>query len=289
MDTTYYWRVETLGNGPYSPSGWSTTCGSGCSFTTALAPAPAPVPLQLQTGPGKNGKFTNDFTPGLRWQEIALPGGTSFTTYEVEVSTDPKFLDHASRCFLVNSGQVSSLQYQTYPTGLGLTTAQFDTGIALAHAAPPPGANCPTQTVGGVLEFQPTTAYYWHVRAQDSGGTSDWSSVSRFSTTYAKVDSGTGTFAIPAEDAAAYTITFSWTMVGSQSYRIQACTDPNFNGYTYCPLNAKGIISPYTWHIPAKEKVAHGILLYWHVRAEGTWGDGLWSDYNSVHSIVTTP
>ena len=100
VDTTFYWQVEAIGNSPYSPSGWGF-CGTGnCSFTTGLAPSPAPVPVQIQAGRTIGGKVTNDFTPGLLWNEIALPGGTTFTQYEVEVSTDQTFLDRP-RCALM--------------------------------------------------------------------------------------------------------------------------------------------------------------------------------------------
>ena len=291
VNTTFYWQVEAVGNSPYTPSAWGF-CGTGnCSFITANSAAPAPAPVSMPpvgSGAYISGKVTNDFTPGLRWNEITLPGGTSFDTYEVQVSTDSTFLDSSALCLDVTSSDVGYLANQAYPTGMGLTTAQFDTGDALPTAAP--GPNCPTD--GGVpKKFHWATGYYWRVRAETVGAGptyywSDWSNVYEFITSYPKPDSTTFNAIVNASHTA---ITFNWAPVpgpvpeNSYSYELVGCVDFD----PWCPLKVQKISPPYVWNIPAK--TPHGEVIHWRVRADGPYGPSLWSDLNPPHSDVTTP
>ncbi|MGA7604391.1 MAG: hypothetical protein WCA79_00585 [Anaerolineales bacterium] len=287
VDTTFYWQVEALGASPYSPSGWGF-CGTGnCSFTTALAAAPAPAPLQIQAGRGPNPKVTTDTTPGILWNEIALPGGTAFDTYEVQVSTDKTFLETSALCFDVTSSQVGYLSNQNDPINMGLTTAQLDTGVALA-SAPPPGTNCPTNA--SHTKFMPDTTYYWRVRAETvgSGPTyywSDWSSVLAFTISYPKADPTTFT---TTGDPISQTITFNWAPVpGAYSYALLGCLD---SAPGTCPLNVTKISPPYVWNMSKRNKpAASGVLIDWRVRAQGPSGPGLWSDFDPPFSQVITP
>src|SRR5271157_27091 len=103
-NTLLYWQVETL-NSTYGPSAWSTTCVSACSFYTAnVSAAPVPIAInQTQVYKTATGKVTTDFTPGIRWLEVALPSAATFYSYEVEVSTDNTFADTNQLCFDVNN------------------------------------------------------------------------------------------------------------------------------------------------------------------------------------------
>jgi len=279
-NTHFFWRVETL-NSTYGPSSWSSTCSGGpCSFYTGNTSA-APVPLsiaQKNVYKTANGKVTNDFTPGLRWQEVALPAGATFSTYEVEASTDSTFYDANQTCFDVTSAksQVSYLSQQVSTYAPDLTTMQVDTGQALVYYA---ADSCPVS--GG--EFTPATKYYWRVRAWFNGSTvaSDWSSVFSFYTSYPKVVAGFT--AVP--HAGGNTILFSWTDVSPlpNRYGITICRDPNFSeGDCYSTPKSGG--NPYNWSIPLKVNLPTGTTLYWRVRAEGNFGPGLWSDTQTVLS-----
>ena len=165
--TLFYWRVEAL-NSTYGPSGWSSApaaCVSGyCSFYSANVSA-APVPIsnpEIGSRIYRNAKVTTDFTPGLSWNEVALPSGSTFLSYEVEVSTDNTFTDATQTCFDVGHSLVAYLANQTYNNDGTLTYAQLDTQDGLLHYV---ADSCPTQMVGSILKFMPATAYYWHVRA----------------------------------------------------------------------------------------------------------------------------
>ena len=268
--TLIYWRVETLASS-YGPSAWSTTCaGSGCSFTTANTSA-APVPLQTGTS-----KVTNDFSPGLRWKEIDLPAGATFSTYEVQGTMDPTFKDGTYGCFDVRSTSslaLAYLAYQTFNNDPDFTYAQMDTQDALAVG--PIGANCLTEPKsGGGTEFQPTQDYFWRVRAwfNASSQSSDWSIVYKFSTSYPKVTAG---FATTGNSADA-TIKFSWTDITPKPYYywVQVCFEPSFG---HCVASQKPVDNPFIWRIPAVSNLPSGETLYWRVLAGGTWGQSLWS------------
>ena len=259
---------------------------SGCIFTTGDVPAP-PVPINISSAGGKNNKITNDFTPGLKWNEIALPGGATFSTYEAEVSTNSTFTVSNAVCFDVTSAQVSSLQYQVYQPNpqLPQTTAQFDTQSALANTGSVsyPGSECPTFFEGGIRNFWPATQYYWRVRAiiTSSGGSesSDWSAVYGFATTYQRP--GITTFT-PASGThlSSDVVTFSWLdVIGQPSYYdIQFSLNADFtnliaNGRTQDPFTAFN-----------SDKYPSGTVMYWRIRANGPLGPGPWSSTATVYT-----
>ncbi len=249
-NTLFFWRVETL-NSTYGPSNWSDTpaaCGTGyCSFSSANVSA-APVPIQsnqTQIYKTATGKVTTDFTPGLRWLEVPLPSGSTFSTYEVEVSTDKTFADNTQLCFDV-AHAVSYLANQTYNNNSTLNYAQLDTQDGLLHYT---GPNCPTQNPSGTkVEFVPATKYFWRVRAyfNSDAAVSDWSTVFEFDTSYAQVVTGFATTNNGAEN----TITFSWTAptVKPYGYDITVCFDANF-GEGDCVLGTTNVGDPYVWRI----------------------------------------
>jgi len=289
VDTTFYWQVEAVGASPYSPSGWGF-CGTGnCSFITANSASPAPAPVSMPpvgTGVYISGKITTDLTPGLRWNEITLPGGTGFDTYQVQVSTDSTFLDSTALCLSVTSSDVGYLANQANPPNIGLTTAQLDTGDVLPTAPPQP--NCPTSAVH--TKFAPATHYYWRVRAETVGGGptyywSDWSSVYEFITSYPKPVVASHAIV----DAPHRTITFSWAPVPgpgpsfAYDYELVGCVDTS----SWCPLKVQKITTPYAWLYPPT--TPHGEVIHWRIRADGPYGPSLWSDANPPSSDVTIP
>jgi large repetitive protein len=94
-----YWRVRAKGaNGP---SAWSATA----TYATGNPPA-----IPSLTAPANNA-LVNSYTPNLFWSQPAMPGGTTFKSYHVEVATDAVFtsvirnatiVDLASHSWLVD-------------------------------------------------------------------------------------------------------------------------------------------------------------------------------------------
>jgi len=287
-NTLLYWRVETLSS-LYGPSAWSSTpapaCLSGyCSFTTANVSA-APVPIQSGPGRSGNGKVTTDFTPGLRWNEIALPSGSTFSTYEVAASMDSSFKDSTQGCFDVTSASagLSLLANQVLNNDFAnYNYAQLDTATALA--AGPVGVNC--QTSGG--KFNPVNQFFWRVRAVFSGPTySDWSKVFSFKTSYPKVS----TLNAAVTDPVHRTIKFSWVDIspGPGYYWVQACFAADFHEGS-CVMSQKPVSNPYLWMIPkTNARIVPGGTLYWRVASGGLWGPSLWTDSGYANSSVTIP
>jgi|GEM_PF-2547684 len=268
-NTNFFWRVEALSSA-YSPSGWSNPT-STWTFSTGNAAIPAPKAINVG-----NSKVTNDWTPLLRWNEIALPGGTTFSTYEVQVSTDPTFYDTTQLCFDVTSTQVPYLANQMYQGNPSNTTAQLDTQDALTAMA-----TCPAVvTISGEKEFAPVTNFYWRVRAVDSLGTSDWSTILAFTTSYPRVDSTTFSPITGAHLTSNYQ-TFSWAPVSPmpQGYEIEFSLHSDFSTKD-ADAFVQGTSPSSPSFTPDNHNGSEGLVggtLYWRVRAVGPYGPGLWS------------
>ena len=264
-----YWRVEAL-DGAYGPSPSDTW------YFYPATPSTVPVLLQPATG-----KITNDYTPGLLWNGVTIPGSTTFSYYEVQVSTNSTFVDTTKLCVDNTSDAINQFD----PNQI---TASLDMAVALASASP--GINCPTfvYTGGGgsVTSLGPADTYYWRVRAVTSGGASDWSTIFSFLTSYLKVDATT--FNVTPNDGVStpthltYNFpTFTWApVVPSPSYYIiQIANNPGFSG----PLVNIHTGSPsYMITSKTKQLPPGGVTLYWRVSAASTtYGQGLWSDPGS--------
>ena len=277
-NTTYSWRVETLG-GIYGNT-WSDIW----SFTTANQTS-TPVLVQPATN-----NLDTDYTPGLLWNAVAVPGGTSFTSYEVQAWTDKNFTNPLNTlCFDVDMSTVSYLQY---PNDTNLTTAHLDVEDALSGIAPPgPASNCVlwTDPSNSATSLPSNTTFYWRVRGENTDGTnnfySDWSSAFVLRTAYQPVACDS---TLTLNNASSYITapgpgtlfnnqpTFSWEPVpGNPYYTVQVSQNSNFGSFV---INAtvvpKGDPVTYT---PATS-LPPGITLYWRVRASSpSYGPGPWS------------
>ena len=282
--TTFYWRVETL-NSTYGPSAWSSapaSCISGyCTFTSANVSA-APVPLSISQAlvyKTPTGKVTTDLNPGLRWQSVAVPSGATFSTYQVQASADPKFLDDTKLCFDVNSTNIAYLANLVSLTAPDLTTAQIDTQEALAAVVP--GVNCPFTG----SKFNPTSTIYWRVRAVFTGPSyTDWSTAFSFKTSYLKPVALTTS----VDPTNPHVIRFAWTYPGSSQlpygYQIGVGFDAALSSGQVVIAKSNvnsgfgADLTGHPYNIPA------GTTMWFSVRATGPYGPGLWQ--NAVSFVV---
>jgi ABC-type oligopeptide transport system substrate-binding subunit len=132
---TLYWRVKTLAaNGP---SLWS-------EVRSVKLPTPLPIPSLVSP---INTKIAS-YHPTLTWKTITIPvGGSAFSGYEAQVSTDKNF----------NTGLVVNKVVST-----SINSVSYTVETALNR----------------------NTTYYWRLRSVTSDGSrSAWSSVSSFATT----------------------------------------------------------------------------------------------------------
>jgi hypothetical protein len=268
-NTTLYWRVETL-NSIFGPSVWAPIQ----QFTTANPPG---IPTSLQPA---SGKVDNDFTPGLFWNVVGVPGGTTFSFYDVQISTDKKFETPTALCFDDETNSIT----QSNPT--------LDVQNAALPA--PLTTDCPTfnDSTTGILSLQPATTYYWRVRAVGSpdGGInffwSDWSSVNTLLMSYPQVDSAKfippdGTklttnsqsfsWKPPFVGSGAVPGTFALQIFKSQDFRTGAVVNLTKNGPGYIPVKP----------LPACT------ILYWRVRAGSSnslYGSGPWSNSATIYT-----
>ena len=131
-NTVLYWRVRA--NGPNGPSVWSTTW----AFKKGNPPS-----IPVLVAPASNA-LVRTYTPLLDWKNSALPAGTTFDHYKLQVATDPAFT-------------AILLEAETY----GITNSSF---------TPP-------------APLTANTTFYWRVSAYNSlGQYSAWSKVRSFRT-----------------------------------------------------------------------------------------------------------
>ncbi len=129
-------------------------------------------------------------------------------------------------------------------------------------------------------KLQPGYTYFWRVKASNSVGASDWSTVWCFSTglvpqapiLISPVNGFIGTSTTPVLD---------WdSLPGVSSYTIQISTVPNFTIFTD---SATVLQSKYT--VPSG-KLSLNITYFWRVNARNNYGSGPWS---SVWSFTPQP
>jgi len=119
--TVIYWRVRSHGN---NLSAWSSS-----SFTS---PNPPNMLVLLLPSPGA----TVTTKPAMSWQTAVLPAGTTFASYQLQVSVNYDF---------------SSPVVNTTQSGLGKTSYTITSALS------------------------PNTLYFWRVRAVNTAGqVSDW-------------------------------------------------------------------------------------------------------------------
>jgi hypothetical protein len=129
-----YWHV--LARGVNGPSAWSAP-------RTLLTPNPPGIPALLSPA---SYALTTDYTPRLDWAAAAVPAGTSFDHYDIQVATEAAF---------------------TSPVILDVPGL---TDVSVHEFTP-------------ATDLTPNTKYYWRVRSFNTGGQySSWSAVRSFRT-----------------------------------------------------------------------------------------------------------
>ncbi len=124
--------------------------------------------------------------------------------------------------------------------------------------------------------------YYWHVSAQNSNGSSSWSSVQTFSTSYPpSVSILQPSYGADVQPSG---ISCSWLDgVGIVNYEFQLSTDPYFNGTPVVDTLVTGT------SVNLKT-LARGETYYWRVRGESNVG-GYWGSWSSstFYTVPSSP
>ena len=224
-----YWRV--VANGTNGPSEWSEVR----SFTTANPPS-AP----FLTFPGNNALLT-DYALLLTWKAVAVPTGTTFDHYQLQLDDDASF---ASPLVDTSISSLITTQYQVTP--------------ALADNA----------------------TFYWRVYAFNTDGESNLSLTYSFRTALTRpiVNAPTGgqheITLLPNFDWQDVSGATSYTIQISKSSAFVSSKKKKLNTIIH---SATTVASEYT---PATSLPVRS-LLYWRVVANGTNGPSLWSEVRS--------
>jgi uncharacterized repeat protein (TIGR02543 family) len=146
-----------------------------------------------------------------------------------------------------------------------------------------------TTLTGTTLTIGPlsnSTLYYWQVRANNTGGSSAWSTIWNFTTIVAA--SGTPTLSSPANGATNQfinpSLSLSWNSVtGALTYRLQVSTAPDFSsGIAYDD-------STRTTNLQAISGLSNNTTYYWRVRAKNTGGVSAYSSTWIFTTVIAAP
>ncbi|MCA9732597.1 DUF4397 domain-containing protein [candidate division KSB1 bacterium] len=133
-----------------------------------------------------------------------------------------------------------------------------------------------TTVVSGLAENQ---KYYWRVRALNSTGAGQWSSVWSFTTTSSITTPAAPALILPGnkEKEVATRVQFKWSTVeNTQSYTLEY----SFNQQFSPALQLRNIIDT-TFTV---DSLQNALTYYWHVRSQNSSGTSAWSD---IYSFTT--
>ncbi len=127
--------------------------------------------------------------------------------------------------------------------------------------------------------------YYWRVRASNTNGNSDWSTIWSFTTLFPP-NAPTLTYPPDGSTNVSVNLTFTWnaptTTLNSITYQIQVSISPIFTttvidqtGLTSTNYNASGL--------------ENSTQYYWRVRASNQAGTGVWSTVWNFTTVVALP
>jgi len=301
--TKYYWRVSATN--AVGTSGWSASS----TFTTLSTKPAAPTSLQATNITATSvtldwsvisGAISHAFEVatdgGFKQKDIVKSGSTNNATvtvtdllagtkyyWRVNVTTSGGTSDWST-----TSSFTTASSKPPAPTGLlsspGSTSAvltwnqvtgatTYDVEVATKNnfgnsVVESVSSQATTVTVGNL---QPSTQYYWHVRATTSTGTSDYSEAASFETKSAAL--APPALIYPDNNARNIptSVVFQWTAsTGATSYDVQWATDKKFEAGIN---HAGGIVG--TSHAPGA--LSGSTDYYWRVKANGAQGSSNWS------------
>ena len=161
------------------------------------------------------------------------------------------------------------------------------TSYTLAYATNSNFSGATTVPLGNVLTYALTTPlicntqYWWHIKATNSCGTSDWSSVRNF-TTLGTPPQPSPVSPVNGDTLTKFKPTFIWnTSTGATSYTLAYSTNSNFNNSIIIPsIND----TSYTLN----NNLSDSTQYWWHVSANNLCGTSVWSNSWSFKIIITS-
>ena len=224
----------------------------------------------------------NSFT-SYYWRAAAVNGSdtawSGYFTFETNVSAPPPpVLTQPPD----NETNVSTTPTFVWQPSSGATSYQLQVAINPNFNPPSidvPGLTSTQYVVTQSQELAHGTGYYWRVRASNSGGTSNWSTVFSFSTTPAPPPPPT--LQQPPNNATNITLTptLDWTDVfGATGYHVYVSTSVNFS-----TLIVDETVTPSQYNVPTG--LLSGFTQYfWKVASVNMGGEG---DPSTVFNFTT--
>jgi hypothetical protein len=248
------------------------------TFTTSLVSSVGALTTNtyLATGLTNNTVYFWHVNAGNDGGTSAWSGAIKFTTTILAPTSVSPVNNSTNQPTALNLQWNSVSTATSYSLQVG-TDSTFASSIIYSQS----GLTSTTQAVSGLAN---NTVYFWRINATNQGGTSPWSTGSRFSTIVAIPTSPIPIMPANAATGQPLSVVIGWNPVsGASSYNLQVSTDSTFsNSVIYSQNNL-------TTASQTINSLANTTVYFWRVSATNMVGTGPWSTPNRFTTIVGTP
>ena len=184
---------------------------------------------------------------------------------------------------------ISTSATLSWSASIGSTSYSLQYSTSSGFPSEPQTATTTVNGISGISQnvsgLSSSTKYYWHVKATNSGGTSNYSSTFSFTTSAAVSPPPAPVLSLPSDGATGVSTSpaISWgSSLGAISYRLQISTS---QGFSPTVLDDSSLTGTSRQGGPLSNNTKY----YWRVRAKNAGGTSAYSSVFSFTTIIAVP